>query len=137
MSVKNSPAKKRRSITLRAKSQQRCRRRRGLFKKAHEYSIEYDPDVYVMLWLQKSGQIFTFNSDSTEEWSPSLRELVCVLIAYNILGFLQQQDFYYPKPVKITSKNFANKYVNPVASANREESSSTNTNSEVSDSVTK
>ena len=68
--------KKRRSDTPKAKNQQRCRRRTGLFKKAYEYGIECDADVCVVLRIRKNGQIFTFNSDG--HWPPPQQELVCL-----------------------------------------------------------
>ena len=69
--------KKRRSDTPKAKNQQRCRRRTGLFKKAYEYGVECDADVCVVLRIRKNGQIFTFNSDSSGHWPPPQQELVC------------------------------------------------------------
>ena len=69
-------SKKRRLDTPKARSQQRARLRKTLFKKCHHYSIECDADVYMVLRLKGSGRIFTFQSDSTDGFSPSLRDLV-------------------------------------------------------------
>ena len=69
--------KKRRSDTPKAKNQQRCRHRTGLFKKAYEYGVECDADVCVVLRIRQNGQIFTFNSDSSGHWPPP-QQLVCL-----------------------------------------------------------
>jgi len=58
-----------------AKNQQKCKCKQGLFAKAYEYSMYCDADVYVVLWSQDNGHIFSFMSD--DGWSPSMRELVC------------------------------------------------------------
>jgi hypothetical protein len=77
MSRKYQSMKKRRSESNRAKTQQRARRRRGLFKKAAEYTIECESDVFMVIRTRKNGQIYTFDSSTTEEWLPSLSKLVC------------------------------------------------------------
>lgn len=69
-------SKKRRLDTPKARTQQRARLRKTLFKKCHHYSMECDADVYMVLRLKGSGRIFTFQSDSTGGFSPSLRDLV-------------------------------------------------------------
>jgi hypothetical protein len=45
MSKKSSWVQKRQSESARAKAQQRLRRRKGLFKKAAEFSMECESDV--------------------------------------------------------------------------------------------
>jgi hypothetical protein len=60
--------RKRRLDTNRAKSQQETRRKRGLVKKAREYSLECGAYVYLAIKIKKNGRIFIFNSDSTGEW---------------------------------------------------------------------
>ncbi|QVM13386.1 hypothetical protein D8B26_007996 [Coccidioides posadasii str. Silveira] len=76
MAPKRSAAKnRRRSESSRARTQQKFRRRGGLLRKAYEYSIYCDSDVYMVLRARSSGQIFAFISDSSERWAPSLREL--------------------------------------------------------------
>jgi hypothetical protein len=77
MSYKHATSGKRLSESPRAKNQQRYRRRKGLLKKAYEYGIECDADVYVVLRIRKDGQIYTFNTDSSGQWVPSAQELVC------------------------------------------------------------
>uniref|UniRef100_A0A093XCA2 MADS-box protein SVP n=1 Tax=Talaromyces marneffei PM1 TaxID=1077442 RepID=A0A093XCA2_TALMA len=71
----DSSTKKRQLDTPRARSQQRGRLRKTLFKKGYIYSVECDADVYMVIRLRGTGRIFTFQSDSTEDFSPSLREL--------------------------------------------------------------
>ncbi|QGA15971.1 hypothetical protein EYB26_003638 [Talaromyces marneffei] len=83
-------SRKRQLDTPRARSQQRGRLRKTLFKKGYTYSVECDADVYMVIRLRGTGRIFTFQSDSTEAFSPSLREL----------------ERHWPKPLKTTSKNF-------------------------------
>ncbi|CDM32586.1 unnamed protein product [Penicillium roqueforti FM164] len=39
-------------------NQKACRRRKSLFKKASEYSSEYDADIYLILRMKKSRKIF-------------------------------------------------------------------------------
>lgn len=84
MPYKHTLSKKRISESSRAKSQQRSRRRKGLLKKAYEYGIECDADVYVVLRIRKDGQIYTFNTDSSGHWIPPLQELVCFLLSSNL-----------------------------------------------------
>ena len=76
--------KKRRSNTPKAKNQQRCRRRTGLFKKAYEYGVECDADVCVVLRIRKDGQIYTYNSDSSGHWPPPQQDLVCLTISHDL-----------------------------------------------------
>ena len=58
-----------------AKNQQKCKCKQGLFTKAYEYSMYCDADVYVVLRSWGNGHIFSFTSD--DGWSPSMRELMC------------------------------------------------------------
>jgi SRF-type transcription factor (DNA-binding and dimerisation domain) len=51
--------RRRRLDTKRAKRQQQTRRKDNLFKKAREYSLEYDAYVYLAIKTKKNGQIFT------------------------------------------------------------------------------
>ncbi|EAS27241.3 uncharacterized protein CIMG_12567 [Coccidioides immitis RS] len=64
-----------RSESSRARTQQKFQHRGGLLRKAYEYSIYCDSDVYMVLQARSSGQIFAFISDSSKRWAPSLREL--------------------------------------------------------------
>jgi hypothetical protein len=57
---------------LKSEKSKEMQTQKGLFKKSHEYSIECDPDVYVALLLRSTGQVFSFNPDSTDGFSPSL-----------------------------------------------------------------
>ena len=68
--------RKRQLDTKRAKRQQRDRRKENLFKKAYEYSLECDADVYVSIRIKKQGRVFTFNSDSTRQWPLSEAQMV-------------------------------------------------------------
>ena len=77
MSRQRTVARKRFSDNPRAKRQQRCRRRRSLLKKAYEYGVNSDADVYMVLRIRKDGQIYIFNRDSSVQWIPPLQELVC------------------------------------------------------------
>jgi hypothetical protein len=61
-------ARKRRSDSTKAKRQQQDRRKDGLFKKACEYAVECDADVYISIRIKKNGRILTFNSDLTRAW---------------------------------------------------------------------
>ena len=76
--------KKRRSDTPKAKNQQKCRRRTGLFKKAYEYGVKCDADVCVVLRIRKNGQIYTYNSDCSGHWPPPQQELVCLTISHDL-----------------------------------------------------
>ncbi|KAL2859128.1 uncharacterized protein BJX67DRAFT_386693 [Aspergillus lucknowensis] len=55
-------ARKRRSDTAQAKSQQRYKRRKGIFKKAAEFSLECESDIFVAIRIRKTGQIYMFDS---------------------------------------------------------------------------
>ncbi|CAP91166.1 Pc13g00970 [Penicillium rubens Wisconsin 54-1255] len=73
---KSSWVKKRRSESSRAKSQQRQRRKSGLFKKAAEFSLECESDVVVAIRIRRTGQTYIFDSSSQEEWLEALPRLV-------------------------------------------------------------
>ncbi|KAB8219227.1 hypothetical protein BDV33DRAFT_174286, partial [Aspergillus novoparasiticus] len=61
---KSSLSKKRYSESSRAKSQQRQRCKRDLFKKAAEFSLECESDVVVAIRIRKTGQAYLFESSS-------------------------------------------------------------------------
>lgn len=69
-------AAKRQSESVRAKSQQRYRRRRGLFKKAKEFLQECESDVFVAVRIRKDGQIYIFDSSTQNQWLKDLSNLV-------------------------------------------------------------
>ncbi|KAL4931873.1 uncharacterized protein BDV17DRAFT_301493 [Aspergillus undulatus] len=74
---KESPwVKKRHSESARAKAQQRLRRRKSLFKKAAEFSLECESDVIVAVRIQKSGQIYMFESSAETRLLSTLSNLV-------------------------------------------------------------
>jgi hypothetical protein len=68
MSKNSSWVKKRRSDSARAKAQQRQRRKRNLLKKAAEFSLECESDVFLAVRIQKTGQIYVFDSSSEIQW---------------------------------------------------------------------
>lgn len=74
MSLQSTTFKKRVSQTRKARNQQRCRRRKGLFKKPYEYGLECDVDVLIVLQIRKDGKMFTFDTDSSRKWLPSIKE---------------------------------------------------------------
>lgn len=59
MSLQRTVAKRRISDTLQARNQQRRRCRKTLLKKAYEYGVECDADVYLLLRIRKNGQTYT------------------------------------------------------------------------------
>ncbi|RAK94826.1 uncharacterized protein BO80DRAFT_450760 [Aspergillus ibericus CBS 121593] len=82
---KQSPwVKKRHVETARAKSQQRQRRKKSLFKKAAEFSLECDSDVFVAVRIRKTGQIYYLDSSSLSQWINTLSNL----------------ESYYPSPIQ-------------------------------------
>lgn len=83
MSYECTTAKRRISDKRRA-NQQRYRRRNCLLKKANDYGVDCDADVYLVLRIRKNGQIFTFNTDSSGQWLPSLQELVSSILIDNL-----------------------------------------------------
>jgi hypothetical protein len=60
--------RKRRLDSHKAKRQQQDRRKESLVKKAYEYSLKCDADVYISIRIKKSERVFTFNSYLTGEW---------------------------------------------------------------------
>lgn len=76
MAQKLQLRRRRRSESIQAKTQQRSRLRKSLFKKAAQYSLECESDVFVMIRTRKNGQRFTFDSSVSERWLPSMPELV-------------------------------------------------------------
>lgn len=69
-------ARKRRSDTAQAKSQQRYKRKKGIFKKAAEYSLECESDIFVAVRVRKSGQIYIFDSSARADWISTISDLV-------------------------------------------------------------
>ncbi|EKV17066.1 hypothetical protein PDIG_16930 [Penicillium digitatum PHI26] len=70
---------KRRSESVRAKSQQRYRRKRSLFKKAKEFFQECESDVFVAVRIQKNGQMYIFDSSMQNQRLRDLSNLVYVV----------------------------------------------------------
>jgi hypothetical protein len=70
------PNMKRQSGSLKAKSQQRGRRRHTIFKKVRQYCVECDADAYLVLRIRQTGQMYTLTSRMTAGWPPSLEHLV-------------------------------------------------------------
>lgn len=68
--------KRRRSESAKAKTQQRSKLKKTLIRKAAQYSIECESDVFVMIRVKRSGQRYIFNSSPSENWLPSMPELV-------------------------------------------------------------
>jgi hypothetical protein len=73
--------RKRRLDSQKAKRQQQGRRRKILFKKTYEYSLECDADVYISIRIKKNGRVFTFNSDSGRDWPLSEAQMVYYLLS--------------------------------------------------------
>lgn len=67
---------KRQLESVKAKSQQRYRRKRSLFKKAKEFFLECDSDVFVAVRIRKNGQIYIFDSSMKNQWLKDLTNLV-------------------------------------------------------------
>ena len=57
-----------------SKRQQQYRRKKGLFKKAFEFATKCDADVYLVVRLKKTGQVYSLASDKS--WCPSSEILV-------------------------------------------------------------
>jgi hypothetical protein len=68
--------RKRRLDSHKAKRQQQDRRKDSLIKKAYEYSLECDADVYMSIRIKKNGRVFTFNSCLTGDWPLSEAQTV-------------------------------------------------------------
>ncbi|OJJ52039.1 hypothetical protein ASPSYDRAFT_117831, partial [Aspergillus sydowii CBS 593.65] len=75
---RQTAAKSRRSDSPRARSQQKYRLRKTLFKNANKYGAECDADVCVILRTRGDGRTFVFNTDSFEKFLPILQDLVRV-----------------------------------------------------------
>lgn len=69
--------KRRRLDTAHAKSKQLYKRKKGLFKKAAEFSLECESDILVALRSPKAGQIYIFDSSARTNWISILSDLVC------------------------------------------------------------
>jgi hypothetical protein len=61
--------------SLRARAQKARRRKKGLFKKAAEYSIKCKSDVFVAVRNRQSGQLYIFES-SNMKWLPAETDMV-------------------------------------------------------------
>ena len=85
MSKKSSWVKKRHSVTARAKAQQRHRRKKGLFKKAAEFCLECESDVFVAVRVRKTGQMYILDSSSQKQWLNILSNLVCLIKGFPII----------------------------------------------------
>ncbi|CDM34665.1 Transcription factor, MADS-box [Penicillium roqueforti FM164] len=72
----------------RARAQKVRRRRKGLFKKAAEYSINCESDVVVAVRNRQSGQLYIFES-SKKKWLPAEMDM----------------DNYYPRPITETTED--------------------------------
>ncbi|OQE10062.1 hypothetical protein PENFLA_c096G08622 [Penicillium flavigenum] len=82
---KESPwVKKRQSESARAKTQQRNRRQRSLFKKAKEFVLECESDVFLAVRVRKTGQIYIFDSSIKNQW----------------LKDLSNMESCYPRPIQ-------------------------------------
>jgi hypothetical protein len=69
-------ARRRQSNSRRAKSQQRLRLRRTLFKGAHKYACECNADTCVIIRTREDGKTFYFITDTFENFLPIRKELV-------------------------------------------------------------
>ncbi len=100
--------RKRRLYSGKAKRQQQDRRKECLFKKAYEYSLECDADVYISIRIEQNGRVFTFNSDSTREWQLSEAQIVCRSRSgrFSFRNAKIKQDNCYPLPVRTTLEDF-------------------------------
>ncbi|KAH8691844.1 hypothetical protein BGW36DRAFT_276532, partial [Talaromyces proteolyticus] len=61
------------SSSRRSRTQQKNRRKDGLFRKAAKYSIICGAHAFVFLRIKSTGQIYIFNSELG--WPPSKEEL--------------------------------------------------------------
>jgi hypothetical protein len=69
-------ARKRRLETAQAKSHQLYKRRKGIFKKAAEFSLECESDIFVAVRIRKTGQIYIFDSSARADWISTISDLV-------------------------------------------------------------
>lgn len=88
---------------LRARAQKLRRRRKGLFKKAAEYSIYCESDVVVAVRNRQSGQLYIFES-SKKKWLPAEKDEVCMsdFVALEVTWLIELQHHYYPRPIRET-----------------------------------
>ncbi|OJJ65718.1 hypothetical protein ASPBRDRAFT_49535 [Aspergillus brasiliensis CBS 101740] len=61
---------------LKQKPSKKNRLKKSVFRKAAQYSLECESDVFVMIRTRRNGQRFVFNSSVSERWLPSMQELV-------------------------------------------------------------
>ncbi|KAL4801666.1 hypothetical protein BDV18DRAFT_148502 [Aspergillus unguis] len=76
MAQKSPRVTKRRLETAQAKSQQLYKRRKGIFKKAAEFSLECESDILVAVRIRKTGQIYIFDSSARADWISIISDLV-------------------------------------------------------------
>ncbi|KAJ5491577.1 hypothetical protein N7539_003144, partial [Penicillium diatomitis] len=63
------------SESARAKTQQRNRRKRNLFKKAKEFVLKCDSDVFLAVRVRKNGQMYILDSSTYNQWLKDLSNL--------------------------------------------------------------
>jgi hypothetical protein len=101
----------RRSENPRSKSQQISRRRKTLFKKAFEYCINCNSDLYMIIRTRQNRKIYTLNSTSRGDWPPSRQLLVSQGSCRAVTSLpLTAQDTYYPRPVYKTVSDLASEF---------------------------
>jgi hypothetical protein len=111
MARKTPFERKRRSQSSWAKSQQMLRRRKTLWKKAFEYCIECDSDIYMILCTRRNGHIYALNSNPTKNWALSRQYLVRQDAFWTLITLLlRAQDTYYPRPVYKTLKDLESEF---------------------------
>jgi hypothetical protein len=59
---------------LKIKLERERRRKKSLFKKAHELGVLCNVDVAVI--VRKNGRYFTYRSTNQESWPPAMKEIV-------------------------------------------------------------
>lgn len=78
-------------------------------KKAFEYCIEYNSELYMILRTRRDCQIYIFDSGANGDWPPSHQYLV--RLECNSEGsLLTSQETYYPLPVRKTLRDLASEY---------------------------
>ena len=105
LSQSTSKIMKKGSDSLKAKRQQKYRRKDNLFVKAYEYSILCNALVCVTICLKDSGQHFIFNSDNTGKWPLSATEMVLNFASFHSTMTVwtdSQKDKQYPMPIQMT-----------------------------------
>ena len=103
---KTQVVRKQQPESEKARRQQCYRRKDSLFKKAYEYSLDCDADVYVCIRIRKNGRVFTLNSDCGEAWPMSDQKLVNYEEIRSLKMLTGAQDQYYPLPTRITAQDF-------------------------------